>query len=95
QDVFTIATSIDARAMQITSNAEFHSFLDMRAEFTWISFKITPKHWAVATHSYNNHLEEKNRADGHETVRKNLQALLRKLGEVEVVMMNRIAKNNF
>ncbi|KAG1727637.1 hypothetical protein EDD22DRAFT_789270 [Suillus occidentalis] len=56
---------------------------------------MTPKQWAVATESYNNRLEEKNHADGHETVRKNPQALLRKLGDIEVAVMNRIAKNNF
>ncbi|KAG2140102.1 hypothetical protein DEU56DRAFT_293234 [Suillus clintonianus] len=95
QHFFTIASRIDARAMQISGNIEFHLFMDMRAEFSWISFKMTPKQWAVATESYNYRLEEKNRANGFETVRKNPQALLRKLGEIEVAVMNRVAKNNF
>ncbi|KAG1780071.1 hypothetical protein EV702DRAFT_1194838 [Suillus placidus] len=84
QHFFTIAMRIDARAMHISSNVEFHLFMDMRAEFAWISFKMTPKQWAAATETYNNRLEEKNP-----------QALLRKLGEIEVAVMNRVAKNDF
>ncbi|KAG1769928.1 hypothetical protein EV702DRAFT_1049495 [Suillus placidus] len=95
QHFFTIATRIDARAMHISSNVEFHLFMDMRAEFAWISFKMTPKQWAAATETYNNRLEEKNRANGSETVKKNPQALLRKLGEIEVAVMNHVAKNDF
>ncbi|KAG1783479.1 hypothetical protein EV702DRAFT_1208420, partial [Suillus placidus] len=95
QHFFTIATRIDACAMHISSNVEFHLFMDMRAEFVWISFKMTPKQWAAATETYNNCLEEKNRANGSETVKKNPQALLRKLGEIEVAVMNRVAKNDF
>ncbi|KAG2129220.1 uncharacterized protein EDB93DRAFT_1256346 [Suillus bovinus] len=95
QHFFTIATSIDAHAMEISSSVEFHLFIDMRVEFAWISFKMMPKQWAVATESYNNRLEEKNCTDGHKTVRKNPQALLRKLGDIKVVVMNHIAKNNF
>ncbi|KAG2117883.1 uncharacterized protein F5147DRAFT_648321 [Suillus discolor] len=67
QHFFTIATRIDACAMQISGNIEFHLFMDMRAEFVWISFKMMPKQWAVATETYNNHLEEKNYANGLET----------------------------
>ncbi|KAG1743758.1 uncharacterized protein EDB91DRAFT_1051073, partial [Suillus paluster] len=95
QHFFTIATRIDACAMHISGDVEFHLFMDMRAEFAWISFKMTPKQWAAATETYNNHLEEKNHANGSETVKKNPQALLRKLGEIEVAVMNRVAKNDF
>ncbi|KAG1724590.1 hypothetical protein EDD22DRAFT_961786 [Suillus occidentalis] len=94
QHFFTIATRIDARAMQISGDVEFHLFMDMRAECAWISFKMTPRQWAVATESYNT-ISEKNHAIGLETVKKNPQALLRKLGEIEVAMMNCVAKNNF
>jgi len=95
QHFFTIATRIDARAMQISGDTEFHLFMDMREEFAWISFKMAPKQWALATETYNTRLEAKNHANGLETVRKHPQALLRKLGEIEVVVMNRIAKNDF
>ncbi|OJA19280.1 hypothetical protein AZE42_04501 [Rhizopogon vesiculosus] len=67
----------------------------MRAEFAWISFKVTPKQWAIATEIHNTRLEEKNHASGLETVKKNLQALLRKLGDIEVAVMNRVVKNDF
>ncbi|KAG2120220.1 hypothetical protein BD769DRAFT_1390413 [Suillus cothurnatus] len=49
QQFFTIVTRIDARAMHISSDVEFHLFMDMRAEFAWISFKMMPKQWAAAT----------------------------------------------
>ncbi|KAG1785108.1 uncharacterized protein HD556DRAFT_1435280 [Suillus plorans] len=84
QHFFTIATRIDARAMQISSNIEFHLFMDMRAEFMWISFKMTPKQWAVATETYNKYLEEKNRANG-----------LEMLSKIEVLVMNHVAKSDF
>jgi len=96
QHFFTIATRIDARAMQISGDTEFHLFMDMRAEFGWISFKMTPKQWALATETYNTRLEEKDRANGRpETVKKHPQALLRKLGEIEVMVMNRMVKTDF
>ncbi|KAJ8596095.1 hypothetical protein M405DRAFT_782130 [Rhizopogon salebrosus TDB-379] len=95
QHFFTIATRIDARAMQISGDIEFHLFMEMREEFAWISFKMAPKQWALATETYNTRLEAKNHANGLETVRKHPQALLRKLGQIEVVVMNRVAKNDF
>jgi hypothetical protein len=84
QHFFTIAMRIDALAMHISGNVKFHLFMDMRAKFGWISFRMTPKQWAAATETYNNHLEEKNP-----------QALLQKLGEIEVAMMNCVTKNDF
>jgi hypothetical protein len=53
------------------------------------------KQWALVTKTYNTRLEEKNRANGLETVKKNPQALLRKLGDIEVAVMNHVAKNDF
>ncbi|KAG1750909.1 hypothetical protein EDB19DRAFT_1825130 [Suillus lakei] len=43
--------------------------------------EMMPKQWAVATETYNNHLEEKNCANGLKTV--------------EVAIMNHVAKNGF
>ncbi|KAG2034931.1 hypothetical protein BDR03DRAFT_935046 [Suillus americanus] len=76
QQFFTIAMRINSRAMHISSNVEFHLFMDIRAEFAWISFKMMPKQWAAATETYNGHLEEKNCANGSKMVKKNPQALL-------------------
>ncbi|KAG1901602.1 uncharacterized protein F5891DRAFT_1187473 [Suillus fuscotomentosus] len=73
QHFFTIVTRIDACAMQISGDVEFHLFMDLRAECTWISFKMTPRQWAVATETYNCCLKEKNRAIGLKTVKKNRQ----------------------
>jgi hypothetical protein len=95
QHFFMIMMRIDARTMEISSSVEFYLFMDMRAEFVWISFKMTPKQWAAATKTYNNRLKEKNCANGSKTVKKNPQALLQKLGEIEVAVMNCVAKNDF
>ncbi|KAG2038698.1 hypothetical protein BDR03DRAFT_821557, partial [Suillus americanus] len=76
QHFFMITTRIDARAMQISGDVEFHLFMDLRAECAWMSFKMMPRHWAVATETYNHHLEEKNRAIGLKMMKKNPQALL-------------------
>ncbi|OAX36082.1 hypothetical protein K503DRAFT_772845 [Rhizopogon vinicolor AM-OR11-026] len=95
QHFFMIATRIDARAMQITGDIKFHLFMDMRAEFAWISFKMTPKQWALATETYNTRLEEKNHATGLETVKENPQAPPRKPGDIEVAVMNLVVKNDF
>ncbi|KAG2113704.1 hypothetical protein DEU56DRAFT_692292, partial [Suillus clintonianus] len=95
QHFFTIATRIDARAMQITGDTEFHLFMAMREEFKWVSFKMTPRQWVLATETYNLRLEDQNHADGLNTVKKNPQALLRKLGDIEVAVMTRIAKDDY
>jgi len=69
--------------------------MDLRAKCMWMSFKMMPRQWAVATETYNRCLEEKNHAIGLETVKKNSQALFQKLGRIEVAVMNHVAKNNF
>ncbi|KAG0700040.1 hypothetical protein DFH29DRAFT_876907 [Suillus ampliporus] len=95
QHFFTIATRIDARAMQITGDTEFHLFMAMQEEFKWVSFKMTPRQWVLATETYNLRLEDRNHAAGLDTVKKNPQALLQKLGDIEVAVMTHIAKNDY
>jgi hypothetical protein len=56
---------------------------------------MAPRQWAVAMETYNHHLKEKNYAIGLEMVKKKPQALLQKLGKIEVAVMNRVAKNDF
>ncbi|KAG2111136.1 uncharacterized protein F5147DRAFT_573872 [Suillus discolor] len=45
--------------------------------------------------TYNNHLEEKSHTSSVEAVKKDPQALLQKLSEIEVAMMSCVVKNNF
>jgi hypothetical protein len=66
--------------------------MDMRAELEWVSYKMTPKAWVAATNEYNRRLVEK---QGPNTVTKNPQALLRKLGEMEPKLMGRIIKQDY
>ncbi|KAG2148640.1 uncharacterized protein EDB93DRAFT_1250082 [Suillus bovinus] len=46
QHFFTIATRIDACAMQISGNTKFHLFMDMRAEFAWAVLQEHLDAWA-------------------------------------------------
>ncbi|KAG1878540.1 hypothetical protein C8R48DRAFT_589772 [Suillus tomentosus] len=71
QHFFIIATRIDVCVMQISGDTEFYLFMDMRVEFTWISFKIIPKQWIIAIKIYNNHLEEKSHGNSVKVVGKN------------------------
>lgn len=66
--------------------------MDMRAELKWVSHKMTPKTWVIATDEYNERLIKK---QGTDTVPKNPRALLRKLGEMEPKLMDRIIKQDY
>jgi len=71
---------------------EFFLFMDMRAEFKWVSHKMTPRTWVIATDKYNERLIKK---QGTDTVPKNPRALLRKLGEMEPKLMDKIIKQDY
>ncbi|KAF9239575.1 hypothetical protein BU15DRAFT_46587 [Melanogaster broomeanus] len=92
QRLFALTTGIDSRSLVINGNKEFFLFMDMHAEFSWVSHRMTPKKWVAATEEYNRRLVE---GQGPGVVTKNPQALLRKLGEIEPKLMNRIIKNDF
>lgn len=92
QRLFALTTGIDARSLQIQGDTEFFLFMEMRVEFSWASYQMTPKKWVTATEEYNRRLTEK---DGPEIVKKNPQALVRKLGEMEPRLMERIVKGDY
>jgi len=96
QRLFATATGIDARALQVTESHEFHLFMDMREEKAWQSFSMTPKAWTLATNEYNARLQRLCTEKGlPQPVDKNPLALLRKLGEIEPQLINRLLSNNF
>jgi hypothetical protein len=96
QQLFTVATGIDARALQITESHEFHLFMDMRAEKAWQSFSMTPKAWVLATNEYNIRLQKLCAEKALlQPVNKNPLALFRKLGEIEPKLINRLLSDNF
>ena len=92
QRLFALTTGIDARALQIQGDIKFFLFMEMRLEFSWASYQMTPKKWVAATEEYNRRLIEKG---GPNIVKKNPQALVRKLGEMEPRLMERIIKGDY
>ncbi|EIW75875.1 hypothetical protein CONPUDRAFT_64946, partial [Coniophora puteana RWD-64-598 SS2] len=92
---FSISTGIDARALRISVDAEFYLFMDMRDQFKWQSYNMSPKKWVPATDTYNRRLRQLNLAKGLPTIDKHPQALLRKLGEIERSVLDRINAKNF
>lgn len=96
QQLFGVATGIDVRALQIMESHEFHLFMDMRAEKVWQSFSMTPKGWVSAANEYNTRLQKLCMEKAlPQPVNKNPLALLRKLGEIEPQLINRLLSNNF
>ncbi|EIW74127.1 hypothetical protein CONPUDRAFT_140629 [Coniophora puteana RWD-64-598 SS2] len=92
---FSISTGIDARALRIEGGVEFFLFMDMRAEFKWQSYNMSSKKWVPATDLYNSRLCRFNETNQVPTIAKHPQALLRKLGEIERKVLDRIHTQNF
>jgi hypothetical protein len=92
QRLFSIATGIDPRSLTFKNSDEFYLFMNMRAEFKWLSYQMTSKRWVLATEEYNRRLVEKM---GQSIIQKNPQALLRALGDIEPKLMNRIIKDEY
>jgi hypothetical protein len=74
QHLFSIATGIDPRSLTFQNSDEFYLFMNMRAEFKWLSYQMTSERWVLATEEYNRRLVEKM---GQSIIQKNPQALLR------------------
>ncbi|KAG2351926.1 hypothetical protein BDR07DRAFT_1385102 [Suillus spraguei] len=92
QRLFSIATGIDPHSLTIKDSDEFYLFMDMWAEFKWLSYQMTSRRWVLATEEYNLHLMKKK---GESVVRKNPQALLHALGNIKPKLMNKIIKDDY
>ncbi|KAF9235523.1 hypothetical protein BU15DRAFT_19479, partial [Melanogaster broomeanus] len=92
QRLFSIATGISPESLTIKGNVEFFLFMDMCAKSRWISYQMTSKKWVKATDEYNRHLATK---CGDAVMKKNPQALLRKLGEIEPRLIERVLKDDY
>ncbi|KAG1841954.1 hypothetical protein F4604DRAFT_1597732 [Suillus subluteus] len=92
QRLFSISTGIDPHSLTFQSSDEFYMFMDMRAEFKWLSYQMTSKRWVLATEEYNRRLMIKN---GQSVMPKNPQALLHALGDIELKLMSKITKNDY
>ena len=95
QLLFSVGTSIDARALKITGDDEFYLFMDMRAEFQWTSFGMTAMKWASATQIYNTRLEALGKEKHFQVIPKSPRALADKLNEIEPKIIERIRQKNY
>lgn len=70
--------------------------MEMREEFRWATFEMTPLKYVRATEDYNARLETKNASKNRgSVVKKNPRALMEKLTTIEEQVISRIANNNF
>ncbi|KAH0836822.1 hypothetical protein J3R83DRAFT_8588 [Lanmaoa asiatica] len=92
QHLFLTATGINLESLTIKGDHKFFLFMEMCAEFHWISYEMTSRKWVEATDKYNCQLVQKL---GGAAIRKNPLALLRKLGKMEGRLIERVLKDNF
>ncbi|KAJ6450330.1 hypothetical protein DFH09DRAFT_1400157 [Mycena vulgaris] len=85
--LFLAGTGTNPKSLEI-SGSEFFLFMDMREELHWKSSDMTSRKWVEATALYNGRI-------GSGSVAKSPRALSDKLGEIERVILNRIATSKF
>jgi hypothetical protein len=95
QLVFSLATDINPQSLSILTCDEFFLFMDMHCEQGWASFKMTSHKWVLATNAYNERLQQIYASKGQQFIRKKPHALMDKLGNVEQVIAQCIATNNY
>ena len=69
--------------------------MKLRAEYGWATYNMNPTRYMQATLEYNTLLEEQNKAQGKETVRKSPRALMDQLASIEETIIVRLSTNNF
>lgn len=95
QQLYTRFTGIPLSVFKIERGDEFFLFMDLRTERKWVAHKTTSRAWITITEEYNQALENKNTAAGLLTIKKNVHAIMEKLGEVENMVLNRLVSKNF
>ncbi|KAI5997494.1 hypothetical protein EDD15DRAFT_2573122 [Pisolithus albus] len=92
QQIFSIATGIPPESLTVNGEDEFYLFMEMRAEFGWLSYQMTSRKWVDATNEYNRRLVLKL---GPAATKKNPQALLRLLSRIECRLIEHIVKGDY
>ncbi|KAI0686377.1 hypothetical protein C8T65DRAFT_591216, partial [Cerioporus squamosus] len=97
QQMFSLATGLDPRSIAFTRPEKdaFFLFMELRKELQWATFKMSSRDWVVAATLYNQAVEKKNAAEGKALVRKTPRALLDKLHEVELAIIQRVGKGDY
>ncbi|KAI6030972.1 hypothetical protein EDC04DRAFT_2548900, partial [Pisolithus marmoratus] len=92
QQLFSIATGIPPESLVISGEDQFYLFMEMQAEFRWLSYQMTSRKWVDATNEYNRRLILKL---GPSVMKKNPQALLQLLSRIECWLIERIIKDDY
>ena len=95
QQVFSIATGIDAHSFTISSKPVFFLFMDMWAERQWASFWMTPNKLVAEVNEYNQRLDVVNQEANLVPVNKHPRALHEMLGKIEQKVIEWITNNNY
>jgi hypothetical protein len=95
ESLFSIATKINPKSLQISEVVEFFLFMELRQQQQWSLFTMNPRKWVEATCDYNIWLTEKTQEAGPCAILKNLRALVHKLGEIEQKILDRLARKDF
>ncbi|KAL6299496.1 hypothetical protein BKA93DRAFT_829872 [Sparassis latifolia] len=95
QQLFSIATGINALSISITTDDEFYLFMDLRSEQKWVSYSMSPQQWVMAANDYNTRFEAHSRSRGRTAIRKTPRALMEKLGEIEPKVLARLASGHY
>ncbi|KAI0681936.1 hypothetical protein BC835DRAFT_1251759, partial [Cytidiella melzeri] len=91
-----VQTNIDLTSLKISSDIEYYLFMDLRAEHCWASHQMTSTSYVEATQRYNNALAAAyHNKSSRPPVKKNPQAIMEKLGEIEAEVLDRLARNDF
>ncbi len=94
--LFTLQTGMNPQALKVNSDTEFFTFMDLRFEEGWATYKMTSRKYVEATDLYNARLLQANEAKGVVlTIKKRPRAIADKLAEIEAICSQRINAGNF
>lgn len=96
QLLFTLATRIDPRSLNIGRDKEYFIFMELRAKHQWATFRMTSKDYVKATELYNDTLEADCRTRGLPLpAKKNPRAIMDHLNKIEIEVLDRNARQDF
>ncbi|THG92922.1 hypothetical protein EW026_g8156 [Hermanssonia centrifuga] len=94
--LFAIHTGINPLSLKISSDSEFYTFMDLRFEEEWASYKMMSRKYVEATDLYNIRLTHANEAKGiTSTIHKRPRAIAEKLAEIEAMCSQRLISGNY
>ncbi|KAI1781611.1 hypothetical protein LXA43DRAFT_1105626 [Ganoderma leucocontextum] len=94
QVLVSIVTGLDSRSLTFPKNdsEEFYLFMELRAQYKWVTYSMSALGWVEAASIYNTALEKKK---GNCAIRKTPRALMEKLEEVEKTIHFRLKHKDF